>query len=192
MNKESLDSLVYRLHKSDERAFQLLFENLFEQLLKKAMYYVKDRQVAKDIVQEIFLNLWKNRMSFNAAVPVKNYLERACINRALNYLRDQGKFLGCTEDDAVHYTPTLAHESPHAQVAFGEFQQKIFEFIDSLPDKVKVPFILSRFEGMSYREISEAMGISEIMVERSIMKARKLLRTFLALPPMSGRTWLEK
>jgi RNA polymerase sigma-70 factor, ECF subfamily len=186
MNKESLDSLVYRLQNDDARAFEMVFDTLFEPLLKKAIYYVRDRDVAKDIVQEIFLNVWKNRQSLSTGVPLKNYLERACINRALNHLRDEGKFRCCVEEEAASYIPALIDESPHEQVVFDELQENIFQFIEALPEKVKLPFVLSRFEHMTYREIARATGLSEVVVERSIMKALKRLRVYLSGTSMTG------
>lgn len=172
---DSLTSIVYGIKRGDEEAFKTLFEKFFHMLTVKARRYLRDDQAAKDIVQEVFLNLWKNRNTLTPDVSIKNYLERACINRSLNYLRDQEKFYRAG-DDWAQLCEDPAHYTPHSIVSFEELQKTIESAVATLPEKLRVPFALSRFENLTYREISAKTGLSQIVIEKCIMQALRRLR----------------
>jgi RNA polymerase sigma-70 factor (family 1) len=178
-DNDSLSFIVYRIRSGDVAAFEQLFDKLFEPLLRKATYYLRDEDAAKDVVQEIFLNLWKNRLTLTTTVPLRNYMERACINRSLNHLRNQGKFYRVTEDLPDQVCEESFRYTPHSILSFEELQSNIELCIEGLPEKIRVPFLLSRFENLTYKEISERTGLSEVVVEKSIMRALRRLRSLV-------------
>jgi RNA polymerase sigma-70 factor, ECF subfamily len=76
----------------NERTLESLFRDHFTGLCQFAVGYVKDQEVAKEIVQDAFVSLWEKRKTIDLSKPVKTYLSTTVRNRCLNYLRDHKKF----------------------------------------------------------------------------------------------------
>ena len=76
----------------DEKALELFFRNHYKGLCKFALGYVKQEEVAKEIVQDAFVSLWEKRQTIDLTKPVKTYLTTTVRNKSLNYIRDHKKF----------------------------------------------------------------------------------------------------
>ncbi|GEM_PF-1383852 len=155
--------------------FTAIFEENFNRLLKKTQEYVKDIQIAKDIVQGIFVKVWDNHRHIIHSAYIREYLEKACVNRARNYIRDHQKFAGSEDDLLVLKEPTSAD----ASLIYDELHDNIMQYIRQLPDRMRSAFMLSRFQQMTYKEIAKTLGISVVAVEKSMMKALKRLNEFV-------------
>lgn len=160
---------------SHQCGFTTLFEKHFQSLLEKTRYYVKDLEAAKDIVQGTFAKVWDKQTHLENLDDIRGYLEKACINSALNYIRDHRRFVG-----SVPQRVAGESESPHAMLAYAEMHDGLMNFIHSLPDRMRAAFLLSRFQNMTHREISKKLGVSVVVVEKTMMKALKRLREFIA------------
>jgi RNA polymerase sigma-70 factor (ECF subfamily) len=151
------------------QVFEKLYRENFDLLCKKAFRFVQDRDVAKDIVQDAFLALWKNDAHI---ISAEAYLYRSVINKSINCLNQQRRtvpimtleYIG--KDDA----------SPDNLLQWEELQLRVKNAIDALPDAAKKVFFLSRLEGLSYREIAELLEISVNTVEKHMGRALKDLR----------------
>jgi RNA polymerase sigma-70 factor (ECF subfamily) len=135
---------------SHQCGFTTLFEKHFQSLLEKTRYYVKDLEAAKDIVQGTFAKVWDKQTHLENLDDIRGYLEKACINSALNYIRDHRRFVG-----SVPQRVAGESESPHAMLAYAEMHDGLMNFIHSLPDRMRAAFLLSRFQNMTHREISK-------------------------------------
>jgi len=153
--KERLDDseILDLLNKNDERAISLLFDRFFDYLCAVVYRVIHDYEAARDVVQDIFLDLWKKRESLNIQIALRPYLRRAAVNRGLNYIKMKRIIPNDNEEAAA----------------------------ESLPPKCKLVFGMSRFESMSYQEIADALDISIKTVENQISKALKILRTEVQL-----------
>ncbi len=161
----------------DKKTFEDLFRTHFKHLCTFALKYVKDLDTAKEIVQDVFLNLWEKRDSIDPAMSIKSYLTTAIYNRSLNHLRDHKKF----NSDILSFEnlyPFNDQESTDHLVTY-ELHQKINLAIDELPLKCKEVFMLNRFEDLKYREIAEKLNISVKTVETQMSKALQHLRVRL-------------
>ncbi len=175
MDKSTKDSnLVELLNNKDERAIELLFERFYEYLCSVVYRVVHDYEAARDVVQDLFFDLWRKRGSIHIETAIRPYLRRAAVNRALNYLKKQ-KIITSQDEDAAIDIPS-DDMSGQLNLEHEELEQRIFNAIDLLPPKCKIVFSMSRFESMSYQEIADTMGISIKTVENQISKALKILR----------------
>jgi RNA polymerase sigma-70 factor, ECF subfamily len=139
---------------------------------------VKDSDAAKDIVQEVFLNLWQKKESIDLSRPVRSYLTSSVRNKCLNYLRDNKKFT-----DTIFESEDIAgdpFEKQHDRLIEEELKKKIKASIDELPAKCREVFIMSRYERLKYSEIAERLQISVKTVETQMSKALQHLRIRLA------------
>jgi RNA polymerase sigma-70 factor (ECF subfamily) len=158
----------------DRNTFEFLFRKEFKGLVVFATGYVKDVDVAKDIVHDGFLILWERKEQMNLAFNIKSFLTTTIRNRCLNYLRDNKKFdntLFALED---HLARQIVE--PPDTVVESETKERIESAINELPEKCREVFMMNRFQGKKYREVADLLGISIKTVEAQMSKALELLR----------------
>lgn len=159
----------------DETSFETLFRENFEVLNNIAYTVVKDKDVSKDIVQQVFYKLWKNRSSVDIRTSMRSYLHRAVINTSLNHL-EKNKRLVKVEDDQLAKSTIATGVDAIGQLSYNELQGKLKVAVDALPPRCRLVFSLSRFEGLSNQEIADRMETSIKTVENQMGKALKSLR----------------
>ena len=143
-----------------------------------ALKLVRDDDAAKDIVHMVFLNLWEKRDTVTEQEKIKSYLFRSIHNRSLNYIRDQKKF---TDPSGYEQWETASAYTKSADfMEERELEDKINRALDSLPEKCREVFLLSRFEGKKYAEIASELKISVKTVEGHMSKALRLLKQQLS------------
>jgi RNA polymerase sigma-70 factor (ECF subfamily) len=174
MNEKALIAL---LKKDDPSAIRTIFDSCHSSLCVLAYRIVNDTDQSKDIVQDVFIKLWKNRQSLELTGSLEAYLRRAAVNTALNYLESSGRWkkqeLGKSDLSAFSSNPT------EQDISYQELNQKANEAIHHLPVRTRTVFTLIRTEEMSYQEVADALGISMKAVEKEMMKALRLLREAL-------------
>lgn len=160
-----------------------LFRRYYQPLCNHALRFVYSREVAEDIVGEVFCALWTDKGYEAITTSYRAYLFTAVRNRAYNYLR--WELSRKSDTDVSNEATTTAFNSeaqtPAEMVQFDELYQKINETIADLPPQCRRTFLMSRFEQKPYRDIAAEMGISVKAVEANISRAlsalRKMLRT---------------
>jgi len=160
--------------KMDKRSFEELFRSFFPSLVLFAQKYVPDQDTAKEIVHNVFINLWEKRQQVDTGSPLKSYLFTSVHNRCLNYIRDQKKF---DKDDTIFQRLDSTDFSDGVyRLEEQELEQRIYDALQSLPEKCREIFMMNRFDGLKYAEIAEKLGISVKTVETQMSKALKILR----------------
>jgi RNA polymerase sigma-70 factor, ECF subfamily len=167
----------------DLQGFEKLFRQYFKPLVAFAKKYVGDLDSSREIVHEVFLNLWSKKERIHAEGSVKSYLYTSTYNRCLNFIRDNKKF-----DRNTEITNQFQIEEQwdfSAQMEGMELEEKIDIAINSLPQKCKEIFILSRFENLKYHEIAGKLNLSvktvESQMSRALLILRESLRDYLGL-----------
>lgn len=177
MNRQEDAVLFEKIKKGDEKAFERLFHSHYGHLCLFAEHFVRNHAEAEEIVQDIFMRLWENKSRITIATSVKNYLFRSVKNSCLNFLKhNQVK-----NQYAEKFLSEASQAEPDDEgfIESGLFQ-KIEECINSLPEKRREVFRMSREEGLKYREIAEKLNISVKTVETHIGLAIKTLRDKLS------------
>ncbi len=159
-------------------SYEEMFRTYFSQLCYFARKYVTDVDTSKELVHNVFVTIWENRSEFDFNKPAKSYLFTAVYNRCMNHIRDQKKFASHQNLDEAE--TLLEHSVNNDYLVAAELESDIWKAINTLPEKCKEVFILSRFEGKKYHEIAEHLNISVKTVETQMTKALKSLREYLA------------
>jgi RNA polymerase sigma-70 factor (ECF subfamily) len=152
--------------------FKKLYGAHYANLCYFGTRYIKDMEAIEDIVHDVFVKLWEKRKSIDADKSVKSYLYQSVNNRCLNHIRDHKKF--DKDFDQQNIIEDSIDES--LQIENEELGSEILKAIETLPDRCKEVFKLSRMEELKYKEIAERMGISIKTVEVQMSKALKILR----------------
>ncbi len=164
-----------RLH--DAKAFEVLFKRHYKPLCRRVNSMLNDEEATEDVVQQLFIKIWESRETLQTPDSVAAYLFTAARNRALNYIKSQSR-KSSNETPLTHLHDEADNRTEELMDA-KELQKALYAAIDALPEKRREVFVLSRFEGKSYKEIAEIMQISVKTVEAQMGKALSTLREFI-------------
>jgi RNA polymerase sigma-70 factor, ECF subfamily len=161
-----------------------LFEEVFKShhrvLCSIANNIVKNPKAAEDIVQDVFLKLWQKKDELVIHSNLKGYLYRSTANAAIDYLRNNKNVIPLRK---VVFSEKTDDVNAEAYMIKKELEDSIEKALRLLPPKCKAIFVLSRFEGMKYKEIAGHLNISVKTVENqmgiALEKMRSELKPFL-------------
>lgn len=175
-SKEFSDrALLGAIAEGNERAFQAFFHRYYRSMVNSAFRIVGDLDTAKDLAQDLFFWVWKNRARLEIHTAVGAYLKRAIVNRCLNHLKRESKWQDTPDwDEPVH-----TQANPQELVEAEDLKKEVDQALQQLPERCRLVFTLKRFEGLSIKEIAEELDISPKTVENQITKALKHLREAL-------------
>lgn len=169
---DAVENIRQLVDKGHTAAFTSFYTQYFKKLLIESDKYVKDIQVAEEIVQDVFLKIWERSQELNEIKSIKSYLYRSVINSSINYVNRQKSL-------ELHHQKII-NEFTEEQVEEIDEENRLivilFDEIEKLPAKCREIFKLNRFERLKYREIAIKLNISERTVENHIANALKILR----------------
>ncbi|NIG55104.1 RNA polymerase sigma factor [Chitinophaga sp. Cy-1792] len=161
--------LVQLMKQDDDRAFTEIYHRYWKRLFTLALHRLGSRQMAEDVVQEVFSGLWQRRNHTIIEVP-EAYLAVATRYAAIRQLAK----MKLSVDTADVPETWLKYDDDAAAVRF--LQQSMEEQLQLLPEKCRLVFDYSRNKGLSNKEIARELQISEKAVEKHITKALQRLR----------------
>jgi RNA polymerase sigma-70 factor (family 1) len=168
------DSELFRhFKKSDAHAFEELYKRHWSDLVNRAYRQLYSKEKAEDIVQNIFIDLYRRRSTVEVSVALKTYLYQALKFKVLNEYRSQ--MIRTRYLQNVFFNSVCENDFAK-ELEAKELATKFESVMDELPDKCRQVFILSRKENMSNRDISLDLNIAVSTVEKHISKALKRLR----------------
>jgi len=194
--KPSDEELVDRFRSGDEDSFRILVERHSSRIFNIACRTVRDRNLAEDISQEVFLRVYRFLDGFKKQCRFSTWLYRITINVCFNAQRkrkEEPKVLipswEVANAGSNPGTPQLEDESfsPRKTLEKKQLTTKIKSAIDSLPGVLKMTFILREFEDLSYRELAKTLRCSEGTIKSRLCRARETLRQKLAVYLSEGR-----
>ncbi|RBQ07925.1 RNA polymerase sigma factor [Pedobacter miscanthi] len=170
-------ALCSLLKEGDRQAYIEIYTRYNSLLYQYAYKKLRNREEAKDVVQEVFIQLWKRHQQLSFDTALAGYLYQSVRNRALNifahqqieqkYIDSLNDFLD-TETSGTDY---LVREKDIAALIEKE--------INALPPKMRKVFLLSRRQHKTYKEIAAEMNISEDTVNTQMKRALKTMRNRL-------------
>ena len=179
----SAELLLHRIATADDRrAFEQFFNRYYARLLKFSLTYVKSRELAEEVVSDVFVKLWQKRTGLLEIKSIDSYLYISVKNQSLNYLQKSENQPTTPLEDvpAAYTTETL---TPERTLLASELQAEIFRAVERLPPQCKIIFKLIREDGLKYKEVAEIMSISvktiEVQIGIAIKKISVDLRAHL-------------
>ncbi len=175
-------SLHISQHKQQLPAFEGIFKAHYAALCTFAFDFVNRHELAEEIVQDTFLKVWERYEDLDIQVSVKAYLYRAVQNNCLNYIKQDriraryGHELLQQLESRITLMNMPAAPTPAERLESAELEHMAEKAIRKLPPQCQDVFRLSRFEQLSYPEISRHLGISVNTVKTQMTRALQRLR----------------
>lgn len=168
------EELIEAIRKSDYVSYNKLFERYYVCLCRYVYSMLMDTNDAEDVVQELFLNIWKNRERIEIKENVGGYLYRMAKHLALNHLRSKVYF-----NDLSETQDQLSYEDNWVETE--EFRIALYDCIDHLSDRCKEVLLLHRIKGLKQKEIAEKLDISVKTIKNQIWTSLQKLKRCLKL-----------
>jgi len=166
------------LQNGDELAFTEIYNRYWTKLFAVAANKISDLDEAEEIVQDIFVSLWKRRNELETINTLGPYLAVSVKYRVIKVLAKrshQQKY-----SDYTQHIASLTDDTTQQWLDFEELRGRLAAFVADLPEKCRLVYRLSRESGFSQKQIATELGISEKTVEAHLGKALKTLRTRLS------------
>ena len=178
----SMDSrLVYtnqelgkRIKKGELEAFDLVYKKYSQRLYGFAFSMLKNKEDAKEIVQETFLKLWSHRTKINSSYSFKSFLFSISFNITIDLLRRRTQNTEFKNYLRTHFNGESSRTDELVQ--YRELTEVLEQLIDDLPAQRRKIYQMSREEGLSHKEIAEKLGITVKTVENHLNLALKYFR----------------
>lgn len=168
----SEQELIERIKESCSESFKVVFLKYYEMLYRYIWRHVYDSELARDLVQEVFIRVWNKRHLLNKNKSFKAYLYQISNNLVIDMIRKRK-----TKDKMLKINQTLNYYESEDQY-YNSID--IQNAIDSLPENLRIIVILSRFEGLNYTEIAEIYNVSFQTVAYRLNKALGLMKKYLS------------
>ena len=168
----------------DAQAFERLYYALFNKLIKFSVYYVHQREVAEEIVSEVFVKCWNNRKSLSHIDYPESYLFIAVKNQSLKYRKKYSNIHLVELEDNDFQLVDLS--DPSKKLERKELHHRLDQAIEMLPMQARIVFRLIKENGLKYKEVAEILNISPRTVQTQLFRAiDKLRQTLKSLPENS-------
>lgn len=177
--KELSDIHLFELTKlGDRAAFTEIYDRYFGLLYLHALNRLKDKDEAKDVVQDIFSDIWSGRCNVDPKTNVSNYLYTSIRNRVLKAFSH--KNVQERYQASLNWEESIESFTDH-RVRERQLKSLIEKEIDALPPRMKSVFLMSRQANMTYVEIARDLQITEQSVRSHVKNALKILRVKLGV-----------
>jgi RNA polymerase sigma-70 factor, ECF subfamily len=180
------DILVRQAHVGDQNAFEILVDRYSAMLYLLISQLVRDEHLAYDILQHVFLQMYRSLPTLKEGGTIKAWLRQVARNRSIDELRRKRPIffseivLFPDEDEYSPLTTVLDSDlQPEEQVELQELRQQILEAIETLPSRYRAIVLLRYTDQLNFREIGQALGMPESTAKTYFSRARKHLRTML-------------
>lgn len=172
------EQLLTSLREGKEDSYAYVFRTYYAALFNYAGRIIRDEAQAHDIVQETFCHLYENRQTITIHFSLKSYLYKSVYNYCMDLIRHQKVVEGYINAEMLDVYFSKVIQLPEAELALmdKDLSEAIQDAVNRLPERCREIFRLSKFEGLSNKQIAELLDISVKTVEAQMTTAFTRLR----------------
>ena len=169
--------LLPLLRESNDAAFTEIYQRYWDKLLVTAMHRLGNMDEAREVVQDVFCNLWRRRDTVQLDYSLNTYLSVAVKYEVLNRLAVKNR----QQRYQLHMARNWEEATPDTEnlLSFNELQEQLASLVKALPEKCRIIFLMSREKGYPRKKIAAELGIAEKTVEAHLSTAIRKLRSGL-------------
>lgn len=169
------EALVALLNKGNEKAFMEIYDRHKNQLASNLVRLLNSRELAEDVLQEVFMILWERRREIDASRSVSAYLHRSAVNKTKNIFRKVANDKRLRNEFSQQFK-AAQNNIVETWIEDKEIKQFLHTLLDRLPAQQKKVYMLCKLEGLSYKEVSYKLKISVTTVNSHIRNANIFLK----------------
>lgn len=184
-DREFIQGIIRR----DEAVFRELAEHYQQHVIRTCYSLVHDDHDARDLAQEVFIELLESAASFRGEAKLSTWIYRIAVNKSLNHLK-QRKRMQILERIGIRPASPYGRKEEHTEIATDsgadsalegkEMRNALHYAINRLPVNQRIAFTMHKYEDLPYREIAEIMNLSLSSVESLIHRAKLNLQRTLS------------
>lgn len=159
-----IDKLIALVSQDNQRAFDTFYHLYYEQVSHIAYYYVKDIEACREIVSNVFFSVWKSRNTLAEVRNLSSYLYTITKNTSFRYLSQNSNQQHISLSELSVPLEIGDANSPEADIISSELESTLAKIVNSLPEKCRIIFLMSREGGIDNKEIATRLSISESTV----------------------------
>jgi RNA polymerase sigma-70 factor (ECF subfamily) len=168
-----IQELQTRISRFDDQvAYKELYISLYPGLYRFILDMIKSRQVAGEIISDLFIKIWEKRKTLEEILNLRVYCFVAAKNRCLNEAEKQKREVTCNIDEFASEIHSL-NADPEQIMITEEMLHRVQQVVEALPSRCKMVFKLVKENGFRYKETAEILGISVKTVENQLAIALK-------------------
>ncbi|WP_108671877.1 sigma-70 family RNA polymerase sigma factor [Peribacillus acanthi] len=167
-----------QVHLPKEDTLIWLMEEYGDMVIRLAYSYVKEKQLAEDISQEVFISCYQNLDTFQNKASYKTWLYRITLNKCKDFLKSWS-YRNLYYKDIISSIMSLKTDSTESGLIHTEEKDELFEKVLSLPIKFRELIILYYYEELTIHEISELLNIKSNTIKSRLHRARNILKISL-------------
>ncbi|NHA02499.1 sigma-70 family RNA polymerase sigma factor [Mucilaginibacter sp. HC2] len=178
-NEVNLSFLLHQLQQGSELAFSKIYDHFSKPLYRNILFLVKDEEIAQELLQELFLTIWIKREQIDPDKKISAFLYKTANWLVLKHFRKIAQDKRLINHLII---TTVDHVTPTEDIIIDkEIHDLLARAIENLPPQRKKVFKLCKFEGKSYQEAGELLGISTETIRNQIVAANKSVKEFFLL-----------
>jgi RNA polymerase sigma-70 factor (ECF subfamily) len=175
--------IIQKLKRGDDETFRLVVEKYQRLVLNCSYKFLRERESAEDLTQEVFMEVFESIYSFRGNAQLSTWIYRIAVTKSLNHLKHLKRkkrfalLVSLFDKDETEERFSIPEEkSPHHELENQERAEILQRALGALPDNQRIAFTLSKFEEMSYEDIAGVMNTSIPSVESLIHRAKTNLK----------------
>ena len=188
--KKELEDLLVSVSENDDYAFRVFYDLYYRSVFRFAYYFLRNREACGEVVSNVFVAVWKSRVALRRIENIDAYLYVVARNEANRYLKESRTRRRCLSFEEIPISlidrnffpppstssfrrklkipPPHSEDAPDSRLIEAEVEELVRRLINDLPERCRTVFLLNRQEGLSSREIAEALSLSESTVRVQI------------------------
>jgi RNA polymerase sigma-70 factor (ECF subfamily) len=171
--------LAGKIKKGNKQSFRKLYNRYHKRLYYLAKQYLKDEDLAKDAVQDVFLKLWDKREGLDLSASIEGFLFTMLKNHLLNMIRDEKNRKKIIEEVKRTAQNREVRNSTEEEIIYNEYRNLIDEAVVRLSPAKRNVFEMRSFEGLSNAEVADKKGVSEHTVKTQYYLSSKFIRDYM-------------
>lgn len=172
--------LIQQIINGNSDAFRAIVEKYQDSIFRTCMGFVHNKEDAEDLTQEVLVNVYQSLKNFKGQSTLSTWIYRIATNASLNFVRNKSKrnifqriesIFGFEKSKEIPQM-TSQNDNPEQLLIKKESNDRLFIILNSLPEKQRIAFTLSKYDDLSQHDISLVMDITEGAVESLLQRAK--------------------